>query len=136
MRRFVLGWKALGHESRLDAHIVNDADDFVICCRGTACEAMRVMRSLMSRLRLTVNAAKTRLGRVPDESVNFLGETIGLWSIQAEAIRPGDFFSMQPTPIGSILLGLQRPLGLKTSRIATIAARSAVEKSLGMNSIF
>ena len=35
MRRFVLGWKVLGHERRLDAHIVNYADDFVICCRGT-----------------------------------------------------------------------------------------------------
>jgi len=30
------GWKVLGHERRLDAHIVNYADDFVICCRGTA----------------------------------------------------------------------------------------------------
>ena len=35
MRRFVLGWKVLGYERRLDAHIVNYADDFVICCRGT-----------------------------------------------------------------------------------------------------
>src|SRR5271169_6540165 len=31
MRRFVLGWKVLGHEKCLDAHIVNYADDFVIC---------------------------------------------------------------------------------------------------------
>ena len=45
MRRFILGWKVLGHEQRLDAHIVNYADDFVICCRGTADEAMTVMRS-------------------------------------------------------------------------------------------
>jgi len=59
MRRFVLGWKVLGHEARLDAHIVNYADDFVICCRGTADEAMRVMRSMMSKLKLTVNEAKT-----------------------------------------------------------------------------
>jgi group II intron reverse transcriptase/maturase len=78
MRRFVLGWKALGHETRLDAHIVNYADDFVICCRGTADEAMRVMRSMMSKLRLTVNETKTRLCRVPAESVDFLGYTIGL----------------------------------------------------------
>jgi RNA-directed DNA polymerase len=55
MRRFILGWKALGHERRLDAHIVNYADDFVICCRGTADEAMRVMRTMMSKLRLTVS---------------------------------------------------------------------------------
>jgi RNA-directed DNA polymerase len=27
MRRFILGWKTLGHERRLDAHIVNYADD-------------------------------------------------------------------------------------------------------------
>src|SRR2546421_10503885 len=30
MRRFVLGWKKLGHEKRLAAHIVNYADDLVI----------------------------------------------------------------------------------------------------------
>ncbi len=29
MRRFVLGWKVLGYENRLDAHIVNYADDCV-----------------------------------------------------------------------------------------------------------
>jgi RNA-directed DNA polymerase len=45
----------LGHERRLDAHIVNSVDDFVICCRGSADEAMRVT-----------------------ENVNFLGYTIGL----------------------------------------------------------
>ena len=77
MRRFILGWKVLGHESRLDAHIVNYADDFVVCCRGTAAEAMAVMRTMMSRLRLTVNETKTRLCRGPDEPFNFLGYTIG-----------------------------------------------------------
>lgn len=77
MRRFVLEWKKLGHEQRLDAHIVNYADDFVICCRGTAEEAMRVMRSMMSQLRLTVNETKTRLCRLPEENFNFLGYTIG-----------------------------------------------------------
>ena len=55
MRCFDLGWKVSGHERRLDAHIVNYADDFVICCLGTADEAMRVMRSMMSKLRPTVN---------------------------------------------------------------------------------
>ena len=61
MRRFVLGWKILGHEQRLDAHIVNYADDFVICCRGTADEAMAAMRGMMSKLKLTVNETKTRV---------------------------------------------------------------------------
>src|SRR5665811_1570188 len=77
MRRFILGWKALGHERRLDAHIVNYADDFVICCRGTADEAMRTMRGMMSKLKLTVNESKTRLCRLPEETFDFLGYTLG-----------------------------------------------------------
>ena len=77
MRRFILGWKTLGHQQRLSAQIVNYADDFVICCRGTAHEAMRVMRDMMDRLKLTVNETKTQLCRVPDESFDFLGYTIG-----------------------------------------------------------
>src|SRR6516165_6684735 len=61
MRRFVLGWKVLGHADRLNAHIVNYADDFVICCRrGSALQAMAVIRNMMSKLRLTVNEKKTR----------------------------------------------------------------------------
>lgn len=77
MRRFVLGWKTLGHEQRLDAHIVNYADDFVICCRGTAEQAMTAMRQIMDKLHLTVNEQKTRQCRVPDDSFDFLGYTIG-----------------------------------------------------------
>jgi RNA-directed DNA polymerase len=77
MRRFVLGWKAQGHERRLDAHIVNYADDFVICCRRTAEAAMTVMRSMMAKLKLTVNETKTRLCRVPEDRFDFLGYTFG-----------------------------------------------------------
>src|SRR4051812_22875275 len=77
MRRFVKGWKTGGHEKRLAARIVNYADDFVICCRGTADEAMTVMRSMMSKLKLTVNETKTRLCRLPEDSFDFLGYTIG-----------------------------------------------------------
>jgi RNA-directed DNA polymerase len=77
MRRFIVGWKTLGHERRLDAHIVNYADDFVICCRGTADEAMATMRRMMSKLRLTVNETKTRRCHVPEETFDFLGYTIG-----------------------------------------------------------
>ncbi|HLA85361.1 MAG TPA: group II intron reverse transcriptase/maturase [Thermoguttaceae bacterium] len=81
MRRFILGWKTLGHEHALRAKIVNYADDFVILCRGTADEAMPVMRSMMDRLKLTVNEQKTRLCRLPNETFDFLGYTIGpFWS--------------------------------------------------------
>lgn len=77
LRRFILGWKVLGHERRLDAHIVNYADDFVICCRGSAEKAMTVMRDMMAKLKLTVNETKTRRCRVPDEPFTFLGYTFG-----------------------------------------------------------
>ena len=77
MRRFVKGWKTGGHEKRLKARIVNYADDFVICCRGTADEAMNVMRTMMSKLKLTVNEQKTRLCRLPEETFDFLGYTLG-----------------------------------------------------------
>src|SRR5919112_771763 len=77
MRRFVRGWKSLGHERRLNASIVNYADDLVICCRGTAAEAMSAMQGMMSRLKLTVNEEKTRVCRVPEGTFDFLGYTIG-----------------------------------------------------------
>jgi RNA-directed DNA polymerase len=82
MRRFVLGWKTLGHERTLKAKIVNYADDFVICCRrGYGAKALQAMREMMERLKLKVNEDKTHLCRLPGESFNFLGYTFGrLWS--------------------------------------------------------
>jgi RNA-directed DNA polymerase len=77
MRRFVLGWKTLGYERTLRARIVNYADDFVICCRGNADEAMHAMRDMMARLKLTVNETKTRVCRIPEESFDFLSYTFG-----------------------------------------------------------
>jgi len=85
MGRFVLGWKALGHEARLHARIVNYADDFVICCRGTADQAMTVMRNMMAALKLTVNETKTHVRQVPAETFDFLGYTFGLhWTHRAK----------------------------------------------------
>ena len=63
----------LGHAARLDAHIVNHADDLTILCRGTAEKAMSAMREMMARLKLTVNEEKTRLCRVPESSFDFVG---------------------------------------------------------------
>jgi RNA-directed DNA polymerase len=78
MRRFILAWKVQGHEARLDAHIVNYADDFVICTRkGRADEAMAEMRQIMGKLRLTVNEKKTRRCALPEETFTFLGYTFG-----------------------------------------------------------
>ena len=77
MRRFVLGWKKLGHEERLGAYIVNYADDLVICCRGRAEEALATMRVMMTKLKLTVNETKTRVSKLPEEKFDFLGYTFG-----------------------------------------------------------
>jgi len=77
MRRFVLGWKKLGHEKRLEARIVNYADDLVICCRGRAEEALARMRDIMAKLKLTVNETKTRVCKLPGEKFDFLGYTFG-----------------------------------------------------------
>ncbi len=77
MRRFVLGWKKLGHERRLGASIVNYADDPVICCRGRGEEALAAMRVIMTKLKLTVNETKTRVAKLPEERFDFLGYTFG-----------------------------------------------------------
>jgi len=111
MRRFILGWKTLGHEGRLDAHIVNYADDFVICCRGSADEALATMRAMMGKLRLTVNEAKTRLCRGPDEPFDFLGYTIGrCYSPQTGRAYIG------VRPSAKKLQGLTRKLSEQTGR--------------------
>ena len=44
---------------------------------GTAEAAMNVMREMMGLLKLTVNVEKTRLCRVPESSLDFLGYTFG-----------------------------------------------------------
>lgn len=77
MRRFVLGWRQLGFEQRWSAHIVNYADDFVICCKRGAPDAMAAMRKIMGRLKLTVNEEKTHLCQIPRERFDFLGYTFG-----------------------------------------------------------
>ena len=77
MRRFVEGWRRLGMKQRWSAHIVNYADDFVICCKRGAPEAMAAMRRIMERLKLTVNEEKTHLCELPRERFDFLGYTFG-----------------------------------------------------------
>jgi group II intron reverse transcriptase/maturase len=77
MRRFILGWQRTSLAKRLDAKIVNYADDLVICCHRGADEALAGMRRMMARLKLTVNEDKTRLCRVPEDSFEFLGYTFG-----------------------------------------------------------
>ena len=126
MRRFILGWKLLGHEKRLRATIVNYADDFVICCRGTAVKAMSEMQDMMRRLKLTVNMEKTRLCRLPWETFDFLGYTFGqLWSYRTG----GAYLGMRPSQ--KSLRRLRERLHVETSR--TWLWKSPEELALKLN---
>ena len=77
MRRFIVGWKVLGHARRFDAEIVNYADDFVVCGKAPADMMRGAVEDMMERLRLPINATKTHSMRVPDEPLEFLGYRIG-----------------------------------------------------------
>ena len=115
MRRFVLGWKVLGHERRLDAHIVNYADDFVICCKpGKAAKAMSVMRQMMGKLKLTVNEKKTRRCTMPEETFTFLGFTFGR-QVSWKTGRP----YVAPAPAEKKVLGICDKIHEETSRSTT-----------------
>jgi RNA-directed DNA polymerase len=111
MRRFVKGWKTGGHEQRLKARIVNYADDIVICCRGNAEAALAVMRVMMSKLKLTVNEAKTRLCRLPEESFDFLGYTIG----RCYSPRTGEAY-LGPRPSRKAIDRFCREISMMTAR--------------------
>lgn len=91
MRRFVLAWKKLKLDHRLGSRIVTYADDLVVLCRrGKAEEALRWMRAIMGRLKLTVNEEKTRVCTVPDGEFDFLGYTFGrLYSAKTGKPRLG-----------------------------------------------
>jgi hypothetical protein len=74
----MLAWYGQGHARELRAEVVNYADDFVILCpEGKGEEAMGIMRRLMDKLGLTVNEKKSRLVKLPEETFDFLGYTVG-----------------------------------------------------------
>ncbi len=77
MRRFILGWKVLGYARRFEAEIVNYADDFAVLGKSPAAEMRSAVEGLMKRLKLPINAEKTRCCRVPEEPMTFLGYRIG-----------------------------------------------------------
>lgn len=53
------------------------ANEFVILCRRNAAEARERMQAIMRTLKLTVSEEKTRICRVPEESFDLLGYTMG-----------------------------------------------------------
>ena len=77
MRRFILGWKVLGYARLFEAGIVNYADDIVILGKESAATMREAVEDVMKRLKLPLNAEKTRCARVPQESFDFLGYRVG-----------------------------------------------------------
>jgi hypothetical protein len=77
MRRFLLAWEQWELPKKLQAHVVNYADDFVILCRGTAIKARDVAEGILDRMKLAVNAEKTRVVNAWREPFDFLGYTFG-----------------------------------------------------------
>ena len=77
MRRFIMGWKVLGHAQRFKAEVVNYADDLLVLGKTPAAEMLTVLQALMAGLKLTINAEKTHCCRMPEEPIEFLGYRIG-----------------------------------------------------------
>jgi len=77
MNRFLKHWQITGKSKAFRAQVVTYADDFVILSRGHAAEALDWTRSVMTRLGLTLNEAKTSIKAARKESFHFLGYTFG-----------------------------------------------------------
>lgn len=120
-RRFVLGWKTLGHDARYQARIVNYADDFVILCRRRAEDALAAMRDMMRRLKLTVNETKTHVCRLPAESFDFLGYTFG----RMYSPRTGGAY-LGARPARKKVLGFCRQLNELVRRLPTFIRPEAL----------
>jgi hypothetical protein len=113
----------------LDAHIVNYADDFVICTRrGRADEAMAAMRQIMEKLRLTVNEKKTRRCKLPAETFCFLGFTFG----PQVSWRTGRRY-LTPAPAKKKVLAICEKISEATSGRTTL--RSEEEQVQRLNQI-
>ena len=76
--RIRLGWKGWGYARRFKAEIVNYADDFVVLGHAPVAIMRTAVEELVKRLKLTLNAEKTREVRVPEEPLEFHGYRIGL----------------------------------------------------------
>jgi RNA-directed DNA polymerase len=77
MNRFLKYWRTSGRGEAFRGRVVNYADDFVILSRGNAAEALGWTRSVMTRLGLTINEAKTSIKQARRERFDFLGYTFG-----------------------------------------------------------
>jgi RNA-directed DNA polymerase len=77
MNRFLKHWRFTGCGEAFRAHIIAYADDFVILSRGRAVEAMMWTKAVMTKLRVSLNDAKTSIRDARKERFEFLGYSFG-----------------------------------------------------------
>src|SRR3954447_23151558 len=77
MNRFLKYWRISGRSEAFQARVINYADDFVILSRSSAAEALNWTRSVVTRIGLTLNEAKTSIKEARQERFDFLGYTFG-----------------------------------------------------------
>ena len=77
MNRFLKYWRITGRSEVFRARVINYADDFVILSRDHAAEALNWTRSVMTRIGLTLNEAKTSIKQARQERFDFLGYSFG-----------------------------------------------------------
>ena len=77
MNRFLKYWRITGRGEMFRAQVVTYADDFVILSCGCAAEALDWTRSVMTRIGLTLNEAKTSVKQARRERFDFLGYSFG-----------------------------------------------------------
>ncbi|MEK7074361.1 MAG: group II intron reverse transcriptase/maturase, partial [Patescibacteria group bacterium] len=63
-------WQRRNLKSKLQAHLVRYADDFVVMCRWGVQEPLKVVRRMLERLDLNLNETKTRIVDATQASFN------------------------------------------------------------------
>jgi group II intron reverse transcriptase/maturase len=71
-------WERYRLEEKLGARIVRYADDIVVLCRWGTKRPIEMLRSILTKLELTLNEAKTKIVDSRKESFSFLGFMIGM----------------------------------------------------------
>ena len=122
-------WQRRHLKTKLQAHLVRYADDFVILCRDGVEEPLKMARYVLERLGLTLNETKTHIVDATQARFDFLGFTLGM-SLGSKTgkpypnVRPSDKSlnkiktrlteltdrRLAPIPLGDIVGNMNRSL--------------------------
>jgi group II intron reverse transcriptase/maturase len=109
-------WERNNLQQRLGARIVRYADDIVLLCRRSKSDkAMTVLRQILERLELTLNAAKTKIVNAYKGSFDFLGFSIKM----GQSRRTGNYYPHVQPSKKSLQIIKDRVTAL-TNRVRTV----------------